>query len=52
MLEPVQSQQSWAHLYDIVITITIDQKVLRFEISMYDTPGMAEVDSIDQLEHQ
>ena len=52
MLEPVQSPQSWAHLYDIVITIAIDKKVLRFEISMYDTPGMAEVDSIDQLEHQ
>jgi hypothetical protein len=34
------------------LTIAIDQEVLRFEIPVDDPPGVAEVNAIDQLEHE
>ena len=33
-------------------TIFIDKKILRFEVSVNDSSGVAEVDTIDQLEHE
>jgi hypothetical protein len=33
-------------------TIFVNKKVLRFEISVDDSSGVAEVDTIDQLEHE
>ena len=52
MLGLVRNLRFLAYLSVIVGTIVVNEKVLRFEISVNDTPRVAEIDAIDELKQE